>query len=334
MKNPLVSVIIPNYSHARYLNKRIGSVLEQTYQNFEIIILDDCSTDNSRDIIESYRTNAHVSHIVYNQNNTGNTFIQWEKGLALANGELCYIAESDDFCRPELLERLVRKFEENYNLVLAKCNTFFVNEDGFIYDGIEPRKKDEVYSGPDFIRKNMLCGNGICNAGMALFSRRFALSVDKTYQSFKGAGDYMFWVEIAECGSVAVVNEPLNFFRRHSGAVTAKRDSDGSNLRDRRKIFDYICLKIKLTEKEKSLGVFSNLMEMERLNFEDNIRCELEQLWKMPKNEYLSFLKEKKSFNSKLKNKFSDIFFKVKKKIYMKVLRMSYHQTAKRLYKF
>ena len=100
MRSPLVSVIIPNYNHAVYLDERIKSVLNQTYQNFELIILDDCSPDNgaSMAIIEKYRNNPHISHIVYNDVNSGSTFKQWHKGLELAKGDLIWIAESDDNC--------------------------------------------------------------------------------------------------------------------------------------------------------------------------------------------------------------------------------------------
>ena len=66
-----ISIIVPNYNHAPYLKQRIDSILNQTYQDFELILLDDCSSDKSRDIIESYRTNPHVTQIVYNDNNSG-----------------------------------------------------------------------------------------------------------------------------------------------------------------------------------------------------------------------------------------------------------------------
>ncbi|ENV48656.1 hypothetical protein P255_00165 [Acinetobacter brisouii CIP 110357] len=72
-----VSVIIPNYNHHKFLHARLDSILKQTYQNFEIIILDDCSTDESRDIIELYRNHPKVSHIIYNTKNSGSSFIQW-----------------------------------------------------------------------------------------------------------------------------------------------------------------------------------------------------------------------------------------------------------------
>ena len=88
-----VSVIIPNYNHAKYLNQRIDSVLNQTYQNFEVIILDDCSPDNSKQVIEAYRGHPKISTIVYNEQNSGTTFKQWDKGLQLAKGEWVWIAD-------------------------------------------------------------------------------------------------------------------------------------------------------------------------------------------------------------------------------------------------
>ena len=76
---PNVSVIIPNYNHALYLQVRLDSVFNQTYQDFEVIILDDCSTDNSREIIEKYANNPKTSHIIFNDVNSGSTIKQWEK---------------------------------------------------------------------------------------------------------------------------------------------------------------------------------------------------------------------------------------------------------------
>lgn len=84
-RSPKVSVIVPNYNHSAFLKERIDTILQQTYQDFELIILDDCSTDNSVSIIESYRNNEHVTHIVLNEQNSGSTFLQWDKGVSLAH---------------------------------------------------------------------------------------------------------------------------------------------------------------------------------------------------------------------------------------------------------
>ena len=95
MYTPLVSVIVPNYNHAQYLEKRIDTVLNQTYQNIEVIILDDKSKDNSIEVIEQYRNHPKVAQIILNEQNTGSPFKQWDKGISAANGELIWIAESD-----------------------------------------------------------------------------------------------------------------------------------------------------------------------------------------------------------------------------------------------
>ena len=84
---PQVSVIIPNFNHAAYLDQRINSVLNQTYQDFEVILLDDCSTDNSKEVLLKYSDNMKVAHVIFNDKNCGSTFNQWKKGLHLAKGK-------------------------------------------------------------------------------------------------------------------------------------------------------------------------------------------------------------------------------------------------------
>ena len=102
-KQPFVSVIIPNYNHAQYLEQRLDSVFGQTYPNYEVIFLDDCSKDNSLEVINRYKNNPHLSQIVVNETNYGNTFKQWDKGINLAKGEIIWIAESDDYCELTML---------------------------------------------------------------------------------------------------------------------------------------------------------------------------------------------------------------------------------------
>ena len=95
---------MPNYNHARFLPERLKSIVDQKYGSSELIILDDCSTDNSRDVIrafaESYSGDCRV---VFNKVNSKNVFKQWQKGLELATGELIWICESDDTCEANRL---------------------------------------------------------------------------------------------------------------------------------------------------------------------------------------------------------------------------------------
>src|SRR3954465_14421936 len=107
---PKVTVITPNYNHARYLSQRLDSILNQTFQDFELIILDDASTDNSRQVIESYASDPRVKTI-FNKVNNGSTFKQWNLGLSHARGEYIWFAESDDHADASLLEVLVDRLD-------------------------------------------------------------------------------------------------------------------------------------------------------------------------------------------------------------------------------
>ncbi|MBC5786405.1 glycoside hydrolase family 99-like domain-containing protein, partial [Ramlibacter sp. USB13] len=95
---PKVSVIVPNYNHAPYLRRRLDSIYGQTYRNIEVILMDDCSCDGSRALMQEYaQANADITRTLFNEVNSGGVFRQWAKGIAAATGELVWIAESDDY---------------------------------------------------------------------------------------------------------------------------------------------------------------------------------------------------------------------------------------------
>ena len=123
---PTVSVIVPNYCHAPYLEQRIESILQQTFQDFELILLDDCSTDGSREILERYRNHPKVSGIFYNERNSGSPFKQWKKGLSKATGDYVWIAESDDFSSPCFLERCVRILDTRPDCSIVFTSSYIV----------------------------------------------------------------------------------------------------------------------------------------------------------------------------------------------------------------
>lgn len=242
--NPLVSVIIPNYNHAQYLSQRIESVLNQTYPNFEVIIFDDNSTDNSKEIIERYRSLPLIKHIVYNTINSGSTFKQWHKGFNIAKGELIWIAESDDYCDCDMLEILVHQFIIHKTLSIAYCSSQFVNEKG---EKIPPICKTtetlHFYKGIDFIKYKMLYGNAIWNASSAIFRKNKAIQIESSYVNYKAAGDRLFWIKLAENGDVVHIKSPKNYFRQHYNKVSPKRLLDGTTSTENYNIFKYLSKK-------------------------------------------------------------------------------------------
>ena len=109
-----VSVIIPNYNYEKYIEERIDSILFQTYPIYELIILDDKSTDNSVARIEEIiKKHAEISiKFVKNEKNSGSVFSQWQKAFTLATGDYVWIAEADDSCNSHFLENIMRSFED------------------------------------------------------------------------------------------------------------------------------------------------------------------------------------------------------------------------------
>ena len=184
MRMPLVTVIIPNYNHAKYLRQRIDTVLNQTYTSFEVIILDDCSTDNSKDIILSYKDNPHISNIVLNSENSGSTFKQWNKGFELAKGDYIWIAESDDYCDLNLLELLITQIQKYSQSSIVYTSSHFVDAEGHYIKKIR-KKGVEIVGGRAFIMKHMTMGNAILNASSAIFSKEALSKCKLDYTTFK-----------------------------------------------------------------------------------------------------------------------------------------------------
>lgn len=237
---PKVSVIIPNYNHSPYLHQRIDSVLQQTYTDFEVIILDDCSTDNSRDVIESYRGNEKISAIIYNEANSGNTFLQWDKGIQLAKGEYVWIAESDDWCEPALLETIIQGLDRQKETAFGYCQSFCVDDNGQILFQSNYTKLEDYCRPEEYVERFLCFGNAVFNAGMAVFRKKFYEQVNSFYRSFRFTGDWLFWAELSRLGPVYINAKPLNYFRKHNMDITGRMKATGENFIEELKALGYL----------------------------------------------------------------------------------------------
>ena len=236
----MVSVIIPNYNHAKYLEERIESVLHQSYKDFEVIILDDCSSDNSREIIKSYAHHPKVSHIVLNSENSGSTFKQWYKGFELARGEYIWIAESDDVADITFLDKVIAAFNKFPTANLVFSSMIRINEKSQNQGIINLQTiGNNPINGDFFIEQNMLLGCHILNASSAVFRKSSLKLISKDFTNFIGSGDYLFWGEIASTGDVIKINEGLDYFRHHSNKVTPRSVATGTQFKEVRKIIDH-----------------------------------------------------------------------------------------------
>jgi len=222
---PKVSVIIPNYNHAPYLRERIDSVLNQTYRDFELIVLDDLSPDNSREVIEEYAENHPQVKTVFNTENSGSTFAQWNKGAEMATGDYLWFAESDDFCEPTLLERLVPLLDKNPDVGIAYGQTYLVDEQSeilnsygknleFIYK-TKAWENDFIKSGMDAAHEWLYFHNPIPNASGALIRKSVYMEIGMADTSMKLNGDWFLYAKILTHSNLAFCAEHLNYFRVH-----------------------------------------------------------------------------------------------------------------------
>lgn len=235
---PQVSVIIPNYNHAPFLVQRIDSVLNQTFHDFEVIILDDCSPDNSREIIEKYRNHPKVVHIEYNTTNSGSTFKQWNKGINLAKGEYIWIAESDDWADESFLEVLIKPFFEYENLGISYCNSYQIDKNGnmigdFVdfYDSLDKKRWNDNYfnKGLNEIENYFISKCIIINVSSVLFRKNVFNKIGIAHENFKLMGDWMFYLKILQNHDISYISKKLNFFRSHQQNVRSKNNKNLSS---------------------------------------------------------------------------------------------------------
>jgi len=215
-----VSVIIPNYNHGCFLKQRIESILNQSFRDFEVIIIDDCSTDDSKEIIESYRHNLKIKKIVYNKKNTGSPFPQWRKGIDLAQGEYVWIAESDDWANPDFLAVLINRLSFEANVGICFCGSNWIDQDGNIGEDLSLYNENFFRNGKEEIRYHMINYNSVQNVSSALIKRELAKKFIKKTISYKSAGDWSLYIDVLAESNILYVKEKLNNFRWYHNNIS------------------------------------------------------------------------------------------------------------------
>lgn len=238
MVEPKVSVIVPNYNYSKYLRKRIDSILAQTYHDYELILLDDASTDDSLKILEEYKNEQKVSLILSNEQNTGSPFRQWMKGILHARGKWIWIAEADDFANEKFLETVVGYAEKYDNVSVCYSGSLLVSHDDKIISGQDVNKWDgylnkeaACFDGTEYVKNNLYWSNYIVNASAVIFRREFALRLEESaFIEMSYSGDWQFWFEMSLFGNVVEVYKELNYFRKHPKKTTFKGNREGVSI--------------------------------------------------------------------------------------------------------
>lgn len=202
---PLVSVIIGNYNYGRFISQAIDSVLEQTYQNSELIVVDDGSTDNSREIITSY-SNQLISVF---QENAGQG-AAFNAGLSKASGEFVCFLDSDDYYREDKLEKVVTAFLSHPEWVQISHGRTSIDREGNIIGN------DPTFLNYGDVKPLLLkWGKYAWAITSGLCYRRSVLDLVAPLPKRPRAADTYLTATVPFYGEVGNILEPLMFYRKH-----------------------------------------------------------------------------------------------------------------------
>jgi glycosyltransferase involved in cell wall biosynthesis len=240
---PEISVAIPNYNYAAHLPKRMSSVFLQSQPVREIVVLDDCSTDNSVVVIPAVAADWGRSiQFLPNVQNSGSVFKQWRKAAESCRSEFLWIAEADDLSDPGFLSKVVALMQHDKSVQFAFSDSASIDgedlpvwpsyRDYYASVGAGTLAQTRVYEAHDFVSQCLAVKNLILNVSALVWRREALLEAivrcEQELKNYRMAGDWRLYLEIlSKPGArAAYCNEPLNTHRRHSASVTHRLKVD------------------------------------------------------------------------------------------------------------
>ena len=210
---PKVSVLIPTYNYAHVLDETIQCVLNQTFTDFELIIVDDNSKDNTDEVVKKYLVDERVKYF-RNEKNL-RTMGNWNKCLEYATGEYIKYLCADDLLHPEILERYVPIMDQHQHVSLITCDKQEFGDSTRLltipFSGLQ--------KGNDMIYKTMKDYNWIGEPSLAMFRKRDVEKVGP-FRDYIWIVDWEMWVRLLTVGDCYIVPETLCYIRRHNQQVT------------------------------------------------------------------------------------------------------------------
>lgn len=217
MNDKLVSVVIPVYNGERYLENAVRSVLAQTYRKFEIVAVDDGSTDGSRRILELYRDYIRICE----QPNSG-VGVARNRGILEARGEYVAFLDQDDWWLPEKLAAQIEELERTKAGLVHTRTLYFDEQNQVFTEGLDPTANPAKYVG--WCYGELLFGNAICNSSVMVRRELFArIGLCDVRIEGNSVQDYDLWLRLARVAPFAFVERPLTVFRLHPLQGTSNR---------------------------------------------------------------------------------------------------------------
>lgn len=212
----LVSIVLPIYNGEKYMNLSIDSILNQTYKNWELIIIDDCSTDKTPEIAKAYSDKD--ARISYYRNEVNLKLPRGlNRGFSLSKGDYLTWTSDDNLYYPEAIERMVNSLQtENTDFVFVTCD--IINQDGEVV---------EIIKAPKNYKKAILGGNfvGAC----FMYTRKVYETIGEYNPDNFLVEDYDYWLKIFAKFDVSNIQDVLYQYRWHDGALTSTEKKERIN---------------------------------------------------------------------------------------------------------
>ena len=213
--NKLISIVLPTFNGEKYIRESIESVLNQSYKNWELIIVNDCSTDNTGKIIEEYvKLDSRIKLITNSQNEKLPKSLNI--GFENANGEYYTWTSDDNIYKQNALEYMVNFLEKHKDIDLISCNFDFINENKIFKSEFNENIKDRCA-----LQLALQCNIGAC----FLYTKNIAQKVGKYDENMFCAEDYDYWCRLALKGNIFYCNENLYQYRFQNNSLTSTKQN-------------------------------------------------------------------------------------------------------------
>ena len=225
IKSGLVSVVVASYNHAEYLEQRMDSLINQTYQDIEILVIDDCSPDNSIDILRRYESHPKVKLVLREKN--GGWVAVSNQGVEMSVGEFVIFANCDDTCDARMIERLVDGMSAYPTAGITYCRSLMIDENcKFLGDDFMSRESsfrmkcnnDTLINSKEMTRF-LLHSCVIPNLSAALFRKVSYVSAGGLTSAYRVCADWDLFFRIVARYDIAYIVAPLNKFRQHKTTI-------------------------------------------------------------------------------------------------------------------
>jgi glycosyltransferase involved in cell wall biosynthesis len=261
MKNPIVSVIMAAYNSEHYISEAINSIINQTFKDFELIITNDCSTDNTANIISSY--DDHRIKVLNNETNKGAPYSR-NRAIMSAKGKYLAILDADDISLPDRLKEQVDYLEKHKEIDIAGSYVYQVNQNGLKTRTIKAPIKDDQIKSSTFFRCSIVHSS-------AMIRYRFFIENNLFYdESYPSSQDYEMWSRAILSGKIHTLPKFLTLYRQSETQMSNKQSKTQQTQAER--VYLTLLKRIGLNGTEKEVRLHTILINQIPLSKNDDIQ--------------------------------------------------------------